>query len=55
MERKFSAKAKALETNLESAAVAENLLLELGKDALSENGRWLLLHRERPMEVLSTP
>jgi hypothetical protein len=36
--------------------VAENLLLELGKDAaLSENGRWLLLHRERPMEVLSTP
>lgn len=27
------------------------LLLDLGKDALAENGDWVLLHRERPLEV----
>lgn len=26
-------------------------LLELGKEALAENGDWVLLHRERPLEV----
>jgi len=30
-------------------------LLNLGIEALKENGRWLLLHRERPLEVLSSP
>ena len=30
---------------------AENLLEELGKAALEENGDWVLLHRERPLEV----
>jgi hypothetical protein len=30
---------------------ARTLLLELGKEALAENGDWVLLHRERPMEV----
>ncbi len=30
---------------------AENLILELGKQALAENGNWVLLHRERPLEV----
>lgn len=27
------------------------ILFELGRDALTENGDWVLLHRERPMEV----
>jgi len=26
-------------------------IVELGKEALSENGDWMLLHRERPLEV----
>jgi hypothetical protein len=30
---------------------AENLIEELGKEALEENGDWVLLHRERPLEV----
>ena len=32
-------------------AEAEALVPELGKEALAENGDWLLLHRDRPMEV----
>ena len=30
---------------------AQELLIELGKEALGENGDWMLLHRERPLEV----
>ena len=30
---------------------AEELLKELGEEALEENGDWVLLHRERPLEV----
>ena len=30
---------------------AQELLLQLGKEALIENGDWVLLHRERPMEL----
>lgn len=30
---------------------AQTLIMELGKEALVENGDWVLLHRERPMEV----
>jgi hypothetical protein len=30
---------------------AKHLLFELGKEALGENGDWLLYHRERPLEV----
>ena len=30
---------------------AEELLRELGAEALEENGDWVLLHRERPLEV----
>lgn len=30
---------------------SRDLLKELGKEALVENGNWLLLHRERPLEV----
>lgn len=29
----------------------ENILLGAGRDALEENGGWLLLHRERPVKV----
>jgi hypothetical protein len=30
---------------------ARRILLELGKEALAENGDWVLLHRERPVDV----
>jgi hypothetical protein len=30
---------------------AEKLISELGREALEENGDWVLLHRERPLEV----
>ena len=30
---------------------AEELIGELGKEALAENGDWVLLHRERPPEM----
>lgn len=30
---------------------AKGIIMDLGKEALIENGDWLLLHRERPMEV----
>ncbi len=30
---------------------ADDFIIELGKEALSENGDWMLLHRERPLEV----
>ncbi len=29
-----------------------DLFLALGKEALAENGDWLLLHRDRPLEVI---
>jgi hypothetical protein len=34
--------------NMEGASA---LLRELGKEALAENGDWVLLHRERPLEI----
>jgi hypothetical protein len=55
MEREFSIKARELEKRLDDVAVSQALLLNLGIEALKENGRWLLLHRERPLEVLSSP
>jgi hypothetical protein len=30
------------------------VILELGKEALVENGDWVLIHRERPIEVPRT-
>jgi hypothetical protein len=30
---------------------AQELLLAVGRAALAENGEWLMLHRERPIEV----
>jgi hypothetical protein len=32
-------------------AAAENVLLGAGRNALAENGGWLLLHRDRPAQV----
>jgi hypothetical protein len=55
MEREFSIKAREIEKHMGATEVAQNLLLSLGIEALKENGRWLLLHRERPLEVLSSP
>ena len=39
----------ALETG--DLAAAENVLLGAGRNALAENGGWLLLHRDRPAQV----
>jgi hypothetical protein len=55
MERKFASRARELEVPSTSLERAQRLVLELGVAALDENGRWLLLHRERPLEVLSSP
>jgi hypothetical protein len=33
----------------------QQLLLATGIEALKENGQWLLLHRERPLQVLGSP
>ena len=30
---------------------AQQLILTLGREALAENGDWVILHRERPLEV----
>ena len=45
----------ALRTELDAKEVkqAQQLLLDLGKEALTENGDWVLLHRERPVIVPS--
>jgi hypothetical protein len=32
-------------------ADARNFLAELGREALAENGDWILMHRDRPLEV----
>ena len=32
-------------------ADARDLIRDLGREALLENGDWVLLHRERPLEV----
>jgi hypothetical protein len=55
MQREFSVKARELEKCMGNPEIAQNLILTLGIEALKENGRWLMLHRERPLEVLSSP
>ena len=55
MQREFSVKAKEIEKNIDAVETAQALLVSLGVEALKENGRWLMLHRERPLEVLSSP
>ena len=36
---------------LDNVDKARDLLRELGKESLAENGDWVLLHRERPLEL----
>jgi hypothetical protein len=55
MENQFAIKAREVEEHLNSPQLAEKLFLEMGVEALKENERWLQLHRERPLEVLSSP
>ncbi len=40
----------ASERSAEQDTRARELLFEIGKEALNENGDWLLLHRERPVQ-----
>jgi hypothetical protein len=49
----FDTAARRLPLLLESGdeAGARALLFALGREALAENGDWVLLHRERPLEV----
>jgi hypothetical protein len=49
----FRRASERLEALLERGDVAssQQLLRELGREALRENGDWVLLHRERPLEV----
>jgi hypothetical protein len=30
---------------------AQQIILELGREALAENGDWVMTHRERPVDV----
>jgi hypothetical protein len=53
--RFLSWQANLLKTNLDNAEKTHEILLATGIEALEENGRWLLLHRERPLQVLSSP
>jgi hypothetical protein len=48
----FSASDKLLRKMARTGAYkdAQKLIEELGKEALAENGDWVLLHRERPLE-----
>ncbi len=57
--RRFQAMSKRFEefdkrlSNAElSHAAIENLFRTFGEEALAENGDWLLLHRDRPLEVI---
>jgi hypothetical protein len=49
----FDAAEKHLSGQLKAGdtASASDLLKELGQEALEENGDWVMLHRERPLEV----
>ena len=53
--RFLSWQSNLLKSNLEDPAKAREILLATGIEALEENGRWLLLHRERPLQVVSSP
>lgn len=35
----------------DESKLAEKILLDLGKEALEENGDWVLLHRKKPLEL----
>jgi hypothetical protein len=49
-QRRFAELSNAEPTAAQRRHVRQ-LLLDLGKDALAENGDWVLLHRDRPLEV----
>jgi DNA repair protein RadC len=53
MAHQFDDAAEALEQVLAAGDLdgAESLLREIGKEALSENSDWVMLHRSRPLEV----
>jgi len=53
--RFLSWQSKLLNTNLDNPTKACEILMATGIEALEENGRWLLLHRERPLQVISSP
>ncbi len=47
----FNKALKLLESNPDNELQSRDVLLKLGKEAIAENGDWLLMHRERPIEV----
>jgi hypothetical protein len=53
METVFRRAEQAIHQKLQTqdTAGAQRCLLKLGQEALSENGDWVLLHRERPLEL----
>jgi len=53
MSRLFGAAAKRIEllNNLQDSVSIKTAFLNLGREALAENGEWVLTHRERPVEV----
>ena len=50
-QERFTDLAEAAELSAAQRRRVRDLLLDLGKEALTENGDWTLLHRERPLEV----
>jgi len=53
MAQLFASARQALGRSLAAGEVAQaqNLLQDLGREALAENADWLLLHRDRPLKV----
>lgn len=53
MEAVFQRAHALIEQKLKASDIegAQECLVKLGREALSENGSWVLLHRERPMEL----
>ena len=49
MQRASQRLAAAIKANSEKQA--KTIIYETGLEALDENGDWLLLHRDRPVEV----
>lgn len=46
---------KLLSSSLDDPSKAREIIIATGIEALEENGRWLLLHRDRPLQVFSSP
>jgi predicted S18 family serine protease len=43
---------KKVITQEESLAKQREILIQLGKEALIENGDWVIMHRQRPLEFI---